>query len=333
MTPMGFTDRRGGLSAEDRRRMQRHAEIGHALLTGSPVHEAAAEIAWTHHERFDGRGYPRGLVGDDIPLAGRIVAVADAFDALTSERAHRRPLSVDGAAERLRDERGRQFDPLVLDTLLGALEHAEETLRRFPDEGLDVPAGEYVSVQVAAQALRQSESQIRRWADQGRLICFRTAGGHRRMLLEDVRKLAAELAVVPRVRLVDPPEDPLPGAADVLQRFGGQVVGGAAASIYPHEPRGWLATTGAAPALRQWLDAVLGGCGSGDYDEAVEATSAFLKAARMHGTTLLERHAFLERFGQILIRALGRRGTEHREIAGVRRLIVALQQRALELYD
>jgi excisionase family DNA binding protein len=335
MTPMGFADRRGALSPEDRRRLMRHAEIGHALLEGSvsPLHEAAAEIAWTHHERFDGLGYPRGLGGEEIPLAGRVVAVADAFDAVTTERPHRRALPVAGAVEILREERGRQFDPVVLDTLLGALDLAEETLRRFPDQAAGAPEGEYVSVQVAARALRQTESVVRRWADEGRVSAYRTVGGHRRLLLEDVRRLAGELDVLPRLRLVDPPEEALPGTAAALRVLGTQIAGGAAASIYPSEPRGWLASASAAPALRRWLEGLLDGCESGDYAEVMDVTASFLKTARMHGTTLLERHAFLERFSQILIRALGRRGAEHRELAGVRRLIVALQQRALELYD
>ena len=85
---------------------------------------AAAVIAWTHHERFDGTGYPRGLAEDAIPLPGRIAAVADAFDAITTHRPHSTARPVAIAAEMLRAERGLQFDPAVLDALLGALEGA-----------------------------------------------------------------------------------------------------------------------------------------------------------------------------------------------------------------
>jgi putative two-component system response regulator len=84
--------------------------------------ELAAEIALTHHEHFDGNGYPRGLCGSDIPLAGRIVAVADVFDALTSDRVYRPAMSVGDALQILHAGRGRQFDPKVLDAFNDALD-------------------------------------------------------------------------------------------------------------------------------------------------------------------------------------------------------------------
>src|SRR5262245_14005379 len=81
----------GPLTADERREISEHAELGQAMLAGSGVEllETAAEIALTHHERWDGAGYPRGLAGEKIPLAGRIVAVADTWDALTTERPYR----------------------------------------------------------------------------------------------------------------------------------------------------------------------------------------------------------------------------------------------------
>ncbi len=83
--------------------------------------ELAATIAWTHHERVDGFEYPLGLVGDDIPLAGRIVAVVDVYDALTSDRPYRRALDPEEALELLREGRGTQFDPDVLGAFLDTL--------------------------------------------------------------------------------------------------------------------------------------------------------------------------------------------------------------------
>ena len=82
--------------------MEEHAEVGCALLGGSGVEllETAAEIAWTHHERWDGTGYPRGLAGEDIPISGRVVAVADAFDALTTDRPYRPAGTVDDGDRR-----------------------------------------------------------------------------------------------------------------------------------------------------------------------------------------------------------------------------------------
>ena len=108
---------RAALSAADRRALEQHPAVGYALLTGAD-HEpldTAAELAWTHHERFDGGGYPRGLTGTGIPAGGRIAAVADTFDALTTERPYRAAVSVEEAAGILRGERGRQLDPDLVD--------------------------------------------------------------------------------------------------------------------------------------------------------------------------------------------------------------------------
>ena len=116
----------GPLTTEERAVMQTHSEIGYRLLTGSgsPLLELAATIAWTHHERFDGTGYPRRLAGSEIPLEGRIAAVADVFDALTSDRSYRLGLSVDEAVAIMRAQRGLHFDPPVLDAFLDHLDEA-----------------------------------------------------------------------------------------------------------------------------------------------------------------------------------------------------------------
>jgi HD-GYP domain-containing protein (c-di-GMP phosphodiesterase class II) len=112
------------LTPEERSIMTSHAANGARILSGSdlPVMRLAAEIARTHHERWDGEGYPRGLEGPEIPVSGRIVAVADAFDALTHERPHRGAASVDDTLEEIRRQRGAQFDPRVVDALLEILE-------------------------------------------------------------------------------------------------------------------------------------------------------------------------------------------------------------------
>lgn len=115
----------GPLTDEERAAMQRHAAIGHQILSGSgsELLDLAAEIALTHHERWDGAGYPRGLAGEEIPLAGRITAVADVFDALTSDRVYRPAMPEDVVLEMLRDGRGAHFAPDVLDAFLEL--HAE----------------------------------------------------------------------------------------------------------------------------------------------------------------------------------------------------------------
>lgn len=109
----------GRLTPEERRVMQSHTIIGAHILSGSdsPLMQMAEAIAMSHHERWDGHGYPARRAGDAIPLAARIVAVADAFDALTSDRPYRAARSATESLEELRRHRGRQFDPLIIDVL------------------------------------------------------------------------------------------------------------------------------------------------------------------------------------------------------------------------
>jgi len=113
----------GALTAEERAVMQRHAEIGYRILAGSRAEllRLAASIAWTHHERLDGAGYPRGLRADAIPIEGRIAAVADVFDALTRDRVYRSRFSREQAIGMLHEGRGSQFDPDVVDALAATL--------------------------------------------------------------------------------------------------------------------------------------------------------------------------------------------------------------------
>jgi len=112
--------KRGSLSARERSAMETHTESGYRILagSGSPLLDLAATIALTHHERYDGNGYPRRLRGLEIPLEGRIVAVADVFDALTSDRTYRRRLAHEDAIAMIRAGRGSQFDPDVVDSFV-----------------------------------------------------------------------------------------------------------------------------------------------------------------------------------------------------------------------
>jgi putative two-component system response regulator len=114
----------GGLTAEERHHMQRHADIGHEVLEASEgeLMDHAATIAWSHHERFDGQGYPRGLKGYGIPLEGRIVAVADVFDALTQDRVYRPALPLDQTLSIMGSGRAKHFDPDALDPFLASLD-------------------------------------------------------------------------------------------------------------------------------------------------------------------------------------------------------------------
>lgn len=118
----------GELTDKERRIMMTHAANGARILAESelPVMQLASTIAHSHHERWDGKGYPRELEGDEIPLPGRIVAVADTFEAITHDRPFREAESAERALEEIRNERGRQFDPEVVDALLAVKEREPE---------------------------------------------------------------------------------------------------------------------------------------------------------------------------------------------------------------
>ncbi len=110
----------GKLTPTDWDEMRKHPLIGSEILSGSESEllQLGGLIALTHHERWDGSGYPHGLTGEAIPIEGRIVALADVFDALTSERPYKPAFDVDHAVGLMRDERGRHFDPEYLDLFL-----------------------------------------------------------------------------------------------------------------------------------------------------------------------------------------------------------------------
>lgn len=112
--------KRGRLTPEERDAMQAHAALGARLLSrsSSPVLQMAAVIAATHHERWNGSGYPSGLAGERIPIVGRIVAVADVFDALTHERPYKAAWPVSQAVARIMRGSGSQFDPRVVRAFL-----------------------------------------------------------------------------------------------------------------------------------------------------------------------------------------------------------------------
>jgi putative two-component system response regulator len=121
--PDGILRKPGRLSEEEFQVVKTHTTIGANILSGGefPLLEMAREIAHTHHERWDGAGYPQGLSGEAIPLAGRIVAVADAFDSMTATRPHRDAKPVAEAVRQIWDERGGAFDPQVVRAFMRVL--------------------------------------------------------------------------------------------------------------------------------------------------------------------------------------------------------------------
>ena len=126
----------GRLTDEELTLMRDHAQLGHRLLAGSgaPLLDVAATIALTHHERWDGTGYPAGLTGRDIPLVGRIAAVVDVFDALTSARVYKDSFSVERSLEIIRGASGTHFDPAVVSAFFESLDEILEIRDSLPDD-------------------------------------------------------------------------------------------------------------------------------------------------------------------------------------------------------
>jgi response regulator RpfG family c-di-GMP phosphodiesterase len=128
--PDGILQKPGPLSPAERRKMQTHTVLGEAMLSGVVFLKGEGlKIVRSHHERWDGRGYPDGLVHDEIPLGARIFAVADALDAMTSHRPYRRAMSWDAAHAEILEQRKRQFDPDVVDAFV-MVEPALREIRR-----------------------------------------------------------------------------------------------------------------------------------------------------------------------------------------------------------
>jgi HD-GYP domain-containing protein (c-di-GMP phosphodiesterase class II) len=108
----------GKLTEEEWRVMKRHPETGYRILASSPDYIEIAEDILSHHEKYDGTGYPRGLKGEKIPIRARIIAIADAYDAMTSDRPYRKKLDHAVAIQELIDNKGSQFDPKLVDIFL-----------------------------------------------------------------------------------------------------------------------------------------------------------------------------------------------------------------------
>ena len=122
-------------------RMKTHAEIGYRILygTGYPILETAAVIAHTHHEKWNGQGYPNGLRGEDIPLEGRLTAIADVFDALMTKRVYKPAFSLDKSLGIMREGHGSHFDPRLLDIFLDHMDEVLAIRDAYPDSEAPAP--------------------------------------------------------------------------------------------------------------------------------------------------------------------------------------------------
>ncbi|MCL2523881.1 MAG: response regulator [Betaproteobacteria bacterium] len=134
--------KKGRLTPEEFEVMKGHARLGHELLkeSHSEIMRAGATVAISHHEKYDGSGYPHQLKGKDIPLFGRIVAVADVFDALTSVRPYKHAWPLNEAVRYLEEGRGKHFDPLCVESLLAGWDSVMDIRQRFQDEKVSLIA-------------------------------------------------------------------------------------------------------------------------------------------------------------------------------------------------
>ncbi len=125
----------GKLDRDEWTTMMTHTTMG-AEIIGESSHELlrwSRIVALSHHEKWNGKGYPRGLAGEDIPVFGRVVAVADVYDALTSRRPYKEPWPVERAVSLIREERGEHFDPRMVDAFVEVLPRVEEISERYAD--------------------------------------------------------------------------------------------------------------------------------------------------------------------------------------------------------
>ena len=131
--PEAILRKPGRLTSEEYKVMRRHARLGYEILmTISSAFEELAAGVYSHHERFDGAGYPRGLAGDAIPLFGRILAVVDVFEAVTSERPYRHPMPESEALLLVSAGSGTQFDPQVVEAFMSVYESGQITRQEHP---------------------------------------------------------------------------------------------------------------------------------------------------------------------------------------------------------
>ena len=122
----------GALSKDEFIRIQSHAAVGAEMVEKLWMYRPWVPVIQHHHERWDGKGYPAGLAGEDIPLGARIIGVADAYDAMTTDRVYRKAFPVEYALKELRDQKGIQFDPEIVDALCRALDFPDESPPAIP---------------------------------------------------------------------------------------------------------------------------------------------------------------------------------------------------------
>ncbi len=201
-----------------------------------------------------------------------------------------------------------------------------------PEQDGGAAAGATVTMAEAADALGVSRSTVRRWVDDGRLQAVRTKGGHRRFLVDDVRRVrfSAGSASGARVRRVQPPERALPRTAMFLREHRAAIVNAGLKATYEARSDGWFGGQEGRPHVEQWLRAFSVALDCGQYATAIEATTTLARRARLGGVTTVERVTFVERSCAALLRLLSETGETRGELPAARRVCAALRHRALE---
>ncbi len=195
--PVQLLRKAGSLSVPEREQMQRHPEIGAEIIGehDDPLLKLARTLALTHHERWDGTGYPAHARGADIPWAGRVMAVVDAFESMTTTQFHRGPMTVELAASEISGGAGKQFDPVMVEAFRKALPEFRHILQTYGDQLGDILNLDFASKPSPAPAPAPQEkaevearsAQAARDADAARAKAL--ADAHARLQVE--RDLAA----------------------------------------------------------------------------------------------------------------------------------------------
>jgi len=154
--PKAILSKAGPLTDDEWQKIQRHPEMGYQMVREAPFLQEAGEIILCHHERYDGGGYPRGLKGEEIPLAARIFAVAEAYDAITCDKPYRRAGSHTSAVKEIKDSAGSQFDPTVVEAFLAANRKGLIRNKAFSQE----KGEEAAAVDLVGQAASGEEAHV-----------------------------------------------------------------------------------------------------------------------------------------------------------------------------
>jgi putative two-component system response regulator len=313
--------------------IKRHVKIGARLLeeSGSSVLDTACTIALTHHERWDGGGYSNGLAGEAIPIAGRIVAVADVFDALTHERPYKEAWSVDQAVETVLEESGGAFDPSVVEAFC-RLDH-DALLSPAPAPGPPRYERPELTVTLARAGAATNGNTASAMTQEAVEPAHVTDHAHDDVAPEDARRIVrgGRGFSAGSVRVTLPPNEPLLPLAELLSQRGKKIHELAARDLYEGEPRGWFLSEEATRLVGDWTHTLAAAARGGLYGAALDATLMLTGAAEASGATLLERYTYMERFAARATRMLEQGDESTRaELITARRLFSTLRQLLLE---